>query len=118
MKFLEENNAVALCRFLDFKKADDILLLDLRGKSILSDFFIIVSARNTRHAKSLADDIIKEAYKIGIQMKSKEGHVSGEWILVDLKDIVIHIFTADARNHYSLERLWHDAKKVKLDIDS
>ena len=112
-----KKSAIALCKYLDSKKAEDITLLDLRERSTLTDFFIIASARNSRHAKSLADDIADEAYKYDIHVKSTEGKQGGEWVLIDLYDIVIHIFTPDMRNHYSLERIWHDAKKIELDID-
>ncbi|MEA3424561.1 MAG: ribosome silencing factor [Bacillota bacterium] len=112
-----KKNAIELCKYLDVKKAEDITLLDLRERSTLTDFFIIASARNSRHAKSLADDIADGAFEYDMHVKSIEGKQGGEWILIDLYDIVVHIFTPDMRSHYSLERIWHDAKKIEIDID-
>lgn len=109
--------AIALSHYLDFKKADDVTLLDLTGKSPLTDYFIIATGMNIKHTAALAQDLIDEAFKLDIHVKSKEGMQSGEWILIDFGDIVAHIFTGETRSYYSLERLWHHAKNIQLDID-
>ena len=109
--------AITLSKFLDFKKADNITLLDLRGKSSLADYFIIATGKNQKHTVSLAEDLIDEAYKLDFNIKSKEGYKSGDWVLLDLEDIIVHIFTEEMRTHYSLERLWYHATNIDLDID-
>jgi ribosome-associated protein len=113
-----EKKAVQLTEFLDSKKAKDIVLLDIRGKSSLADYFIIATGLNKRHTAALADDLEKKAYELGLSVRSKEGHQSGEWILIDFNDVIVHLFTDETRSYYSLERLWHHAKKVELDIDT
>jgi ribosome-associated protein len=112
------DNAVKLSRFLDFKKAEDVALLDIRGKSPIADFFIIATGLNLKHTGALADALKDEAEKLGMSVRSKEGQHTGEWILIDLDDIVVHIMTDEIRTYYSLERLWHYAKKIELDIDT
>ena len=107
--------AISLAKCLDKKQAKDIILLDISQKTTIADFFIIVTGKNLRHSKSLADDVEEEAAKLGIIVKSKEGHSTGEWILVDFGDIIVHIFTEYTRMYYSLERLWHGAKNIDID---
>ena len=112
------DNAVRLSRFLDSKKAEDVTLLDFRGKSPISDFYIIATGLNLKHTGALADDLEEEVEKIGMRVRSKEGYRSGEWILLDLGDIVVYILNEEMGNYYSFKRLWHHAKKIELDIDT
>lgn len=110
--------AVQLSRFLDFKKGEDVALYDLRGKSSLADFFIIATGLNLKHNGALADDLEDEAFKLGMTVRSKEGHRSGDWILIDFGDIVVHLMVEETRSYYNLERLWHHAKKIEWVIDT
>ncbi|OPL09000.1 MAG: hypothetical protein AVO33_08830 [delta proteobacterium ML8_F1] len=115
---MKEKTALALCQVLDEKQGRDIVLLDVSGKTPMMDYFIIVTAMNPRHGKSLADALEEAALKESLRIHSKEGMQKGEWILLDFKDIVVHIFTGDNRRHYDLEKLWYDAKKIEMDIDT
>jgi len=115
---MKEKTALALCKVLDEKQAKDIVLLDVSDKTPLMDYFIIATAMNPRHGKSLVDVLEEAAHKESLVAHSKEGLQNGEWILIDFKDIVVHIFTGDHRHHYNLEKLWYDAKKIEMDIDT
>lgn len=93
-------------------KAKDIKVLDV--KSAITDIVIIVSATSARHAKSLADHILMESKKENFEILSTEGYQAGTWVLVDLNDIVVHIFQEDMRELFQLERLWHEAENIVL----
>jgi ribosome-associated protein len=90
------------------KLAEDITVIDMASVNPFTDYFVIATARNVRHAASLADDVIEEAEKNGFQLRTREGAEGSTWILADLNDIVVHIFTAEARDQYKLENLWGD----------
>ena len=93
-------------------KAKDIKVLDV--KSAITDIVIIVSATSARHAKSLADHILMESKKENFGILSTGGYQAGTWVLVDLNDIVVHIFQEDTRELFQLERLWHEAENIVL----
>ena len=78
------------------KLAEDITVIDMASVNPFTDYFVIATARNVRHAASLADDVIEEAEKNGFQLRTREGAEGSTWILADLNDIVVHIFTAEA----------------------
>ncbi|MDE7011711.1 MAG: ribosome silencing factor, partial [Mailhella sp.] len=93
-------------------KAKDIKVLDV--KSSVTDMVVIVSASSARHAKSLADHIIMESKKEKFEILSTEGYQAGTWVLVDLNDIVVHIFQEETRELFQLENLWREAESVVL----
>ena len=101
-------------RAAESKKAVDLRVLDLRGVSSFTDFFVICSGTNARQIQAIADAVtfeLKQAGHLGIGI---EGYETAEWILADYGDFIIHIFSEKARNFYDLERLWRQAKEVKL----
>ncbi len=93
---------------LSEKLAENIIAIDMRETSPFSDYYVIATAKNVRHAASLADDLIEAARKEGYEVRTREGDNKSSWILVDLYTVVVHIFTEDARNQYRLENLWSD----------
>ena len=97
------------------KKAFDIIALDLREVTSFAEFFVIASGTNQRQVQAISNEINE---KLKEQLKARplriEGYASGEWILLDYGDFIIHIFEQKAREFYDLERLWRDAKKVEL----
>ncbi len=97
------------------KKAYDIVALDLREVTSFAEFFVIASGANQRQVQAISDEI-NEQLKNQLQMRPIriEGYNSGEWILLDYGDFIIHIFEQKAREFYDLERLWRDAKKVEI----
>ncbi len=99
------------------RKAEDILLLDLRPDNIIADFFIICSGDNERHLRALTDTVrqdVKERYqKLPF---TNEGKAEHGWIVMDYGDVVLHFFSPDRRDYYRLEELWDAASRVMLRI--
>jgi ribosome-associated protein len=94
------------------KKAEDILVLNVSEVTSIADLFVIVSARGERQAQSIADGIVEKAKEAGQQPFGVEGYTAGRWILIDLSDVVVHVFVPEERELYRLERLWGDAPVV------
>lgn len=89
------------------KKAEDLVLIDLRGICSFTDYFIIATSSSTRHSQTLSEYIQE---RVGIKPLGIEGEDRGEWVLVDYGDFIVHIFLEEKRNYYSLETLWMDGK--------
>lgn len=107
-----ETRALAkkIMAILEEKKAADILALDISEISTLADYFILASAENVRQLDAL-EDAVEEG--IGLEL-NKEGEGDSGWILMDYKDIVVHLFTKEQREFYDLEKIWSDAKKPEI----
>lgn len=98
---------VALARdALDDLKAIDPVVLDVRPLSSVMDWLLIASGTSSRHVKSLADNVLKEAKEQGARPLGVEGENAGEWVLVDFGDVVVHVMQPVTRHFYDLERLW------------
>ncbi len=87
-------------------KGKDIRTLDVRGKSSITDVMVFASGTSSRHLKSLADNVITQAKQAGVMPLGVEGEKSGEWVLVDLGDVVVHVMMPEIRDFYQLEKLW------------
>ena len=96
------------------KKAEEIALLDLRGLSDVTDYFLICHGRSGRQVQTIADNIERVLRERHRRPKHVEGYARGEWILMDYLDFVIHVFTTERRGYYALERLWGDAPRVAV----
>ena len=96
------------------KKAEDIVVLDMRRASNLCDYFFICSANSTRQAKAIADAAIETLGKKKVKCWHAEGYKEGLWILLDYNSVVAHIFYNELRSFYRLERLWGDAPRVEI----
>ena len=96
------------------KKCEEVRILDLRGLTSVTDFFVIITADSERKAKAAADHIIDEIKEDGERPMHVEGMDSMHWILLDYIDVVVHIFMPDERRFYDLESLWSDAPLVPL----
>lgn len=95
------------------KKGTDITLLDLREQTVFADYFLICCAGNERQLKAIANDIASDAKENGRhQLGTIEGDPQTGWVLVDLGDLIIHIFSPDKRHYYDLEGLWNEAHVV------
>jgi ribosome-associated protein len=96
----------------DAKKATNIKVIDLREITTFADFFIICSGGSSRQTQAIANEVETELKKVGERPNSVEGYGNGEWVLLDYGDIVVHVFTEQARTYYDLDRLWRDGKEV------
>jgi len=92
-------------------KAHDVVVLDLRGISSATDFFIVASGRSDTQVKAIADHVIDEMKKDGERPAHLEGAKGGRWVLVDYINFVVHVFHPQARDFYQLENLWGDAPR-------
>jgi ribosome-associated protein len=111
---LDENVKLAL-RCASDKKAFDMVAIDLREIASFTEFFIIASGANSRQVQAIADEITEQLKEqLNSRVVRVEGYQTGEWVLLDYGDFVVHIFEAKAREFYDLERLWRDAKKVEI----
>lgn len=87
-------------------KAVEPVMLDVRGKTAITDMMFVASGNSTRHVKSIADSVIDKAKQAGVRPVGIEGEDAGEWILVDLGDAVVHVMLPNVRELYRLERIW------------
>jgi ribosome-associated protein len=91
---------------LEDMKANDIQNLDVTGRNALTDWFVIASGNSTRHVKSMAEKLIMSAKSVGNPPIGVEGQGQGEWVLVDLNDVIVHLMLPQTRAFYNLEKLW------------
>lgn len=98
----------------DDKRAEDIIVLNMKGISLIADYFLICHGNSDKQVQAIAREIKDKAAETGYDIKRMEGFDEARWILVDLGDVVAHIFHRDERSYYKLERLWGDAPVVQL----
>ena len=105
--------ARTLVEAMEDKKAEDIVLLDLTGQSVFTDYFVIGTGTSERQLKALID-AISEAAREKYRVKSPrvEGHAEGGWVLMDFGSVIVHAFSAEQRKRYKLEELWHEGKVI------
>jgi ribosome-associated protein len=97
------------------RKGADMLVLDLRGISDATDYFLLVSGTSDMHVRSIAEHVLEELKKEGVRPSHVEGLRSGRWVLIDYIDFVVHVMHPAAREFYQLERLWGDAPAHALE---
>ena len=91
---------------LEHDKGIDIMSINLIGRSSIADYMVVVSGNTVRQVTAMANNLIKKYKEIGIRPPSPEGMSNGDWVLIDAKDILIHIFRPEVREFYSLEKMW------------
>jgi len=104
--------AALAVRALDEKKAKDIQILKTDKVTVLADYFILCTANSSTHGKTLADEVDKILSEAGEPPIRREGYRSGGWTLLDFSCVIVHIFSEEMREFYSLDRLWSDAEKL------
>lgn len=91
---------------LEDLKAVDVRVINVRGKSNVTDVMVVATGTSARHVKSLAENVVEKVKKNGVKPLGIEGEDVGEWVLVDLADVVVHVLQAEMRDFYQLEKLW------------
>jgi ribosome-associated protein len=113
---MDSRKLALLCRELaDNKKAEDIVILDVRKLSSITDYFVIASATSEPHLRAVVDEItdkLREAE--GVRPRAVDGKLPTQWLVLDYFDVIVHVMRADMRDRYDLEGLWGDAPRVRL----
>ena len=105
--------AKLICDTLSAKKAYDIVKLDVAGKTVLADYFIIASGKSTTQVRALAEYCMEAVEKEGGEERRKEGLSDCRWVVVDFGDVILHVFNDETRLFYHLERLWSDGSNAE-----
>ncbi len=105
-KLTSEERRDAIVAAADDKKANYITALDLRGKTLIADFFIICSGTSNIHIRSIADGVMESMEKQGIRQRRIEGYSEATWVLLDYGDAIVHVMSEEQRSFYGLEKLW------------
>jgi ribosome-associated protein len=104
--------ALAAARSASAKQAESVVILDVHGLLVITDFFVIASGETERQVKTIVEEIEKALRDLGRKPVRREGETEGRWVLLDYVDVVVHVFAEEEREYYDLERLWRDAPRV------
>ncbi len=96
------------------KKAEDFVAIDVGGRTILADTFVVVTGRSKIQTRAIADSIVEAVERNGGSVRKVEGYNDGGWILIDLGDAIVHVFTPEQRDFYNIERLWSPADQRRV----
>ena len=114
-----ESLARQLAAIADSKKAEDLVVLDMRDLVAYTDFLAICTARSERQAKAIVDEVrLRVKRETGVLPGGVDGGGDAGWTILDYLDCVLHVFTPEARQRYALEDLWHEAPRLELDFDA
>jgi ribosome-associated protein len=113
MSLTPEQIASVVANAMDDKKAINILTLGLQGISLIADYFVICHGNSEVQVQAITDEVRKKLGESGVKVKGIEGLSTARWVLIDMGDVVAHIFHRDDREFYNIERLWADAKAVE-----
>jgi len=109
---ISEQLARDVIRIAEDKKAKDVVVLNLKGISIMSDYFVILSGESSIHMRSIAQELERKLRENRVRLLNTKDFMNDRWILMDFGQVVVHIFSEEGRQFYQLERLWADAKKT------
>jgi ribosome-associated protein len=113
-----EQLARRLAAIADSKKAEEVVVLDMRGLVAYTDFLAICTARNERQARAIVDEVrLRVKREAGLLPGGVDGGGEAGWTILDYLDCVLHVFTPEARERYGLEELWHEAPRLELDFE-
>ena len=98
---------------LEDKKAEDIKVIDISEVSVIADYFIIANGTNRSQIQTLSDHVEETLGRAGVGLKLVEGYDNANWVLLDFRDVIIHIFDKENRLFYDLERIWRDGKMIE-----
>ena len=106
----------AILASLEDSKAEDVITIDLRGKTALADQMIIATGRSTTHVGAIADKVIKSCKSAGLSSPRVEGLPQCDWVLIDASDVIVHIFRPEVRQFYNLEKMWGGDRPVEMKL--
>ncbi|MFZ1340733.1 MAG: ribosome silencing factor [Paracoccaceae bacterium] len=110
--FSPEQLLAAVLASVDDDKAEDIVQIDLRGRSDVADYMVICSGRSSRQVAAISEklaDRLKEQFRLSVKMEGKE---TGDWVLIDTGDVIVHVFRPEVRDFYQLEKMWMPAEQA------
>ncbi|MCK8638534.1 ribosome silencing factor [Fructobacillus fructosus] len=100
---------------IDDKRGENITALDMQGVSLLADYFVLASAGSTRQVQAIAREVKEAVVEAGYPIDHIEGFEQAYWVVLDLGDVIVHIFDEESRDFYHLDKLWYDAKSIDID---
>lgn len=101
-------------KILSDKKGLDIKVIEISDVSVIADYMVIATGNSSTHVKALADEVESQIDEMGVSVSHIEGYRSNSWILLDYIDIIVHVFSNEAREYYDLERLWEDGTDIDI----
>ncbi|MBC7189799.1 ribosome silencing factor [Candidatus Aerophobetes bacterium] len=107
--------ALEASKIIQDKKGQEIVLLNIQKISVICDYFLICSGESPIHMQTIAKELEEKLGQKGINLLNTDDYLNDRWILLDFGDVVVHIFSPEAREYYQLERLWADAEREKID---
>ncbi|MFD3447664.1 ribosome silencing factor [Microbacteriaceae bacterium 4G12] len=110
----ERELLVLAAKAADDKRAEDIVVLNMKGISPIADYFLICHGNSGKQVQAIARELKEKAHEHGLQVKRMEGFDEATWVLVDLGDVVAHVFHKDERSYYNLEKLWGDVPREDI----
>lgn len=118
LEYSSEDVLAEVLASLDDDKAEEVVQIDLRGRSDVADYMVICSGRSSRQVASISEklaDRLKDKFKLGAKM---EGRETGDWVLIDGSDVIIHVFRPEVRDFYQLEKMWMPSAAHRVDTDT
>ncbi len=112
-----EEKVELIARAADAKKAREMVLLDLRGLTLMTDYFLICSGTSSTHIRTICDSIVESMKRAGMGGIRVEGYEAALWVLMDYGDIVAHVMNVEQREYYDLESFWKDAPRLPLPLE-
>ena len=113
-----KEKAMLAGKFADEKKALDVSVIELKGLTDIADYFVVVSGTSDRHVKTIAEHVEKSMKDAGIRPYSTEGYQQGRWVIIDYRNVIVHIFLEPLRELYDLESLWIEAKRYRIEREN
>lgn len=107
-------NAKLAAKAISEKKGINIKIIRVDNVSVLADYFVIATGTSSTHVKALADEVEYKLSEAGVSVSHIEGYRSNSWILLDYVDVIVHVFSDEAREYYDLERLWQDGEEIDV----
>ena len=104
-----------LAKKVDDKRAENIVILNMKGISLIADYFLICHGGSEKQVQAIAEAVKELAQETDIFIKRMEGYEEARWVLVDLGDVIVHIFRKEEREYYNLEKLWGDAPRLTFE---